>query len=127
MLTRETILGIRDITRELVAVPEWGGDVWVQVMSGTDRDAWEVESLAGREVRLVNMRAKLAVRCIVDVDGNRLFTNGDVEALGKKNWRALERIVTVAQRLNHLGDEEMEKLKGNSVPSLGDVPSSASP
>ncbi len=124
-LTRDQILSAEDITREKVPVPEWGGDVWVSVMTGTERDAFEVESLlagGNKEVSLANMRSKLAVRCLVDEKGKKLFTAADVAALGAKCYPALERVVTVAQRLNKLNDEEMEKLKGNSVPSLGAAP-----
>jgi hypothetical protein len=121
-LTRDQILGAQDIERELVPVPEWSGDVYVQMMSGTDRDAYEVESLLAADKRLVNMRAKLAVRCIVDENGVKLFTQNDVDALGAKSYAALERVVTVAQRINKLTDEEMEKLKGNSEPSTGAAP-----
>ncbi len=47
MLTREQILQSDDLPRETVQVPEWGGEVQVRTMTGTDRDAF-VASLIGK-------------------------------------------------------------------------------
>ena len=51
MLTREQILQSDDLPCETVPVPEWGGEVQVRTMTGTDRDAFEA-SLIGKEGRL---------------------------------------------------------------------------
>ena len=40
-LTRDAILEAEDIETEEVAVPEWGGNVLVRGLSGTQRDIWE--------------------------------------------------------------------------------------
>ena len=118
-LTREQILGARNLPRELVSVPEFGGDVWVSVMPGHIRDAWERSMVSGGAPNLDNMRAKLVAACVVDDNGQRLFTDDDIEALGQTNWMALERITKVAQRLNQLGDDALEKIQGNSEPTRG--------
>jgi len=115
MLTRDQILAARQLPRETVAVPEWGGDVIVSVMSGTDRDAWEGEiARGGKEDFFRNARARLAARCVIDEAGSKLFTDADVDQLGALNWIALERVTKAAQRLNKLTDAEMEDIKGNS-------------
>ena len=113
MLTREQILAHDDLKRETVDVPEWGGSVIVQTMTGADRDAFEASIVSGGKPDMRNMRAKLAAACIVNEAGERLFSVVDVEALGAKSAGALERIVRVAQRLNRLGDAQLEELKGN--------------
>lgn len=117
VLTRDAILGASDIKTRTVSVPEWGGDVLVGTMSGEARDAWEQSLIrkvgAKSEPNLINIRARLVAATVVDEDGNRLFTEADVAALGRKSSAALERVCKVAQSLNGLGDSELEDLKGN--------------
>ena len=114
MLSRDAILKAKDRKTETVKVPEWGGEVLVTAMSGHDRDAFEASIVtADGRTDLKNMRAKLVAACVVDEAGNRLFQPADIEALGGKSASALDRIVQVAQRLNRLGDKQLEELKGN--------------
>lgn len=114
MLSREQILAADDRPREEVEVPEWGGTVLVAAMSGTERDRFEASIVTGKgETDLSNMRAKLVAATLVDGDGNMLFSQGDIEALGRKNAAALERVVQVAQRLNRIGNKQLEELRGN--------------
>lgn len=122
MLSREQILAARSLPREEVEVPEWGGSVFVSVMSGTERDAWEREiSTGGREAFFNNARARLVAKCVTDESGKRLFLDDDIDAIGTDNWLALQRVVLVAQRLNKLTDDELEKEKGNLKPTPGDA------
>jgi len=114
MLTRDQILKAQDRRTETVKVPEWGGELIVASMSGTTRDEFEASIVtADGDANMRNMRAKLVSACLVDEKGARLFDAADVEALGAKNAAVLDRIVKVAQRLNRLGDKELEELKGN--------------
>ena len=114
MLTRKQILAADDLPRETIEVPEWGGTIIVAAMSGTERDAFEASVVtADGRPNLKNMRAKLCAACIVDEKGARLFSPGDIEALGGKSASALDRVVQVAQRLNRLGEKQLEELKGN--------------
>lgn len=117
MLTRDQILSSNDLPSEPVAVPEWGGTVHVRTMSGTDRDAFEQSMLDARtkgEPNLINIRARLAVKTVANADGERLFSDQDAEALGRKSARALDRVFAVAQRLNGIGEKEAKELAGNS-------------
>jgi len=123
-LTREQILATKQRDRELVSVPEWGGDVWVSVMSGEERDAWEMQLIEDRDKALANMRAKLVWQCVTDENGVRIFSESDVPALGLHSWVALERVMEVARRLNALTAKDVETIKGNSEPSRTDEPSS---
>ena len=43
-----------------------------------------------------------------------MFTDRDVERLGKKSALALDRIYEVAQRLNGIGKKEIDELTKNS-------------
>lgn len=114
ILSKAQILAAQDRPTETVEVPEWGGSVLVACMTGTDRDHFEanIVTVDGR-ANLHDLRAKLAAACIVDESGNRLFSDAEVQALGGKSFSALDRVVMVAQRLNKLGDQALEELKGN--------------
>lgn len=114
MLTREQILAVDDLQTETVQVPEWGGEVVVSVMWGDARDEWEA-SLRGTDDKMMTKgaRAKLVACCVVGEDGNLLFTIEDVVKLGRKSARALDRVASVALRLNKLTDKSVEELKGN--------------
>ena len=114
MLSKDTILASVDLPMELVSVPEWGGDIYVRTLNGTERDAFE-QSMVGKKnsTNLDNVRARFAVLTICDEAGNRLFTANDATALGKKSAAALDRVFAVAQRLNGFSSEDADELAKN--------------
>ena len=116
MLTRDAILGAVDLRPEDVEVPEWGGAVRVSTLTGAARNAWEQSLVSGVKagsVNLNNATARLVAACVVDERGERMFSDADAEALGRKSAAALERVAKVAQRLNGLTRDEFEAAKGN--------------
>lgn len=121
-LSREAILAAPDLTFEDVAVPEWGGTVRLRGLTGAERDQYEAEFLridtSGRKVKydmeLGNARARLVALSVVDGQGQRLFDERDVEALGRKSGAALDRVYAAAKRLSGLSEEDMEELQKNS-------------
>jgi hypothetical protein len=113
-LSKDDILAADDLTRELVHVPEWGGDVWVGTMTGRERDAFEADfSLRDDPAQRRDFRARLLVHCLVDNEGERLFSPADVEALTAKSAAALTRVFDVATRLNRLTEKDVAELEGN--------------
>lgn len=122
LLSKDQILAAEDTSFEDVAVPEWGGTVRVKALSGAERDQFEQSVMQRKgkrfEVNARNMRAKLVAVSVVDEDGNRLFADADVEALGKKSAAALDRVFTVAQRLSGLTDEDVAELEENFTHAL---------
>ena len=119
-LSADEILSADDLQREPVAVPEWGGTVLVQGMTGTERDKFEASMLNSKGDRMdkdkamERYRARLCAACIVDENGKRLF-QGDavVRRLGEKSAQALTRVAEVAARLSGLSDDDVEELTGN--------------
>ncbi len=109
LLTRDQILGAVDLRTVEVDVPEWGGMVRVSMMTGTERDAFESETVVRKgkrvEVNMVNMRARLVARTVVDEAGVRVFSDGDVLALAAKSASALNRVFEAARVLNGLTEE----------------------
>lgn len=126
LLSREQILGADDRKTEDVEVPEWGGTVRVQALSGTDRDAYEagivqIRGDGSRTFTLANARARLVALSVVDGEGTRFFSEADITALGAKSAQALERVFDVARRLSGLAEEDIEGLVEGfaSAPSGG--------
>lgn len=116
-LSKEQILAANDTTFETVEVPEWGGSVKVKSMTGIERDKFEesVFEQKGKDTKmnLKNFRAKLCALTMVDEAGNRLFGEDEIPALGKKSAKALDRVFTIAQSLNGIGQKEVEELTKN--------------
>jgi hypothetical protein len=113
-LSREAILEADDKKYVTVACPEWGGDVRLGSISGSQRDAYESSVVqqngSDRKVNLRNARAKLVVLTAVDEDGRALFTQDDLSALGRKNAAPLDRLFDAARKLIGMGDNDVEKL-----------------
>jgi hypothetical protein len=126
ILTAEEILQADDLPKELVEVPEWGGEVYVRTMTGLERDSWEgsivkmkPRRVNGRniqepEIIFANARAKLLAKVLCDESGKALFSEHQVDVLGGKSASALDKCFTVAQKLNHLTNEDVEELTKNS-------------
>lgn len=115
-LSRDDILGADDLPSEEVEVPEWGGTVWVRSMTGLERDVFEASLTQGagdKKVNLKNIRARLVSLTAVDEEGTRLFSDADIAELGAKSAAALDRVFSVAQSLNGLGNEDVEELAEN--------------
>ena len=113
ILTKDAILKADDLKKELVSVPEWGGDVYVRGMSGVDRDRFEIlllQTSKDKKFTTENFRAKLASMSICDERGKLLFTEKDVLELANKSASALQRIFVVAQRLSGMGQTNIEEL-----------------
>ena len=114
ILDKNAILKADDLKKELVNVPEWGGDVYVRGMTGADRDKFEASIVQTRgkdqTLNMVNIRAKLASMTICDEKGNRIFSEADVKELSGKSAHALQRIFVVAQKLSGIGDEDVKEL-----------------
>ena len=117
-LTRDAILQSSALKTEEVDVPEWGGTVRVRELRGRERDEWEASLAVQRGKQMVpdvaNMRAKLVARSVVGEDGEPVFTQQDVSALGELSASALDRVFEVASRLSGLSEADLEAAAGNS-------------
>ena len=122
-LTRDAIRAADDLHREEVAVPEWGGTVLVQGMTGKQRDQFEQRQMTIRgrgrnrqaEMDLSNFRANVVMACCVNDDGTPMFDTGDLEWLTEKSAAALSRVADVAVRLSGITEEDQGELLGNSA------------
>lgn len=118
-LDKSSILSQDDLKVEEVYVPEWDGWVGVRTLQANERDWFEASTVQrnGKQIttNLQNIRARLCLLCMVNPEtGERLFQPEDEFPLGGKSAAALDRIFTVAQRLNGLRDEDVDELAKNS-------------
>jgi hypothetical protein len=124
LLTREALLQKDDLKVEKVELSK--GYVFVREMTGHEKDVWEQSMLKQKpsgnknkgveyETTLEDFRAKLAVVTVCDADGNLLFKPEDAKVLNKMmSATNMERIVTAAQKLNAISEQEKEELLKNS-------------
>ncbi len=116
-LDKKAILEADDLPKVKVSVPEWGDHIWVRTLTGTERDQFESQIYhakdGGTTLSLSNIRARLCVLTIVDHAGKRIFEDRDIAELGKKSSLVLDRIFTVAQKLNGLRGEDVEEMAKN--------------
>lgn len=117
ILTRDAILSADDLAREFVEIPEWGGGVFVRMMTGEERDRWELgfSKRRGKDgnLDLHGIRAELAAMVACDERGKSIFSVEDAPVLAKKSGSAIERICIAARKLNRLNEEDVEDLKKN--------------
>tara|TARA_R110000824_G_scaffold190864_2_gene372428 strand:+ start:223 stop:630 length:408 start_codon:yes stop_codon:yes gene_type:complete len=123
LLTREQILGADDLPKEVLDIPEWGGQIMIRTMSGSERDAFEASLLGeggkkDKQKMMLDIRARFASLIVVDSDGKRLFTAKDIKELGKKSASALDRVLTAGQKLSGLTSDDVEELAKNSESDL---------
>lgn len=130
-LTKADFLAAAEKPREIepIDVPQLGGTVYVRAMTGIERDAWEKSLVVIRGKKVTpstdNVRARLLVRCLCGEDGALLFGEGDALALGGLPASILAPLYDKAQKLNGVGDAEIEELGKDSAPAAGsDSPTS---
>ena len=108
---RAQILGADDLPREPVDQPWTDEKLYARGLSASERDAWMATASPDGELRWTsNLTADLVVKTLVDEDGERVFEDGDAEALGRKSGVVLAEIFTVVMRLSGLTEEVQEQI-----------------
>lgn len=111
-LSKSAILLAGDVKLDKVNVPEWGGDVFIKTITGLDRDRFED---GYSEQRMKNFRSRFLVLTLCDEKGERLFTDAEVEELGRKSSLVLNRLFEKAWSLNAFTNEAIEDLGNDST------------
>lgn len=115
MLSRDQILATDDLPVEEVEVPEWGGTVLVRGMQGNERDRFEMAMYLTKddlEEKAV-VRARVVAWCTLNEDRRPIFTPKDVDWLGRKSARALDRVFDVAKRLSGIGEKATKEAEAD--------------
>ena len=117
-LSKEQILAVKDIKIEEFFVPEWDGSIYIKTMTAEERDKFEEavfnKDNGKRKTDVSGLRAKLCAFVICDAEGQRLFTENEVETLSKKSAAALTRIFEKAQELSATREDDLEEMTKNS-------------
>ena len=109
-LTREQILAADDLQIKEIEVPEWGGVTYVRSINAADyADYVRGNVAADGKATMDNYIARYCAFAICDSKGERLFTDADAEALGKKYSTVMARIYDEAKKLNGDDYEGLEK------------------
>lgn len=132
-LSREAILGAEDMDYEDVYISTrgWEGYIRVKSLSAAERDKFENSITEregiGRNVKIKtkdNIRARLVALSVVDPESNkRMFSEGDVNALGQKSAQALDKIFEAASRLSGISEQDIDELEKKSKEGGPDSPS----
>ena len=119
-LDRDAIL--KNTALKTEEVQAWGGVVLVRELRGRERDEWEASLAVQRGRQMVpdvaNMRAKLVARTVIGEDGEPLFSQRDVAALGELSAAELDHVFVVASRLSGLNQDAVEEKAKNSATVL---------
>lgn len=113
VLSRDAIKKASDWKIEKVEVPEWGGEVCIKTLSGTERDLFE-DGYA--EQKMKNFRSRFLVLTLCDEAGERLYEDNEAEELGSKSSVVINRLFEKAWGLNAFRSEDIDAL-GNGSPS----------
>jgi hypothetical protein len=119
---KETLLeNAKKLNTKDLEVPEWGIMVTIKELMGSERDRFEsstvkLDAKTGNLVpNLVNARARLVAMCLVDDNGNRMFTDSesDILQLGSMSAKGLDKVYEACQELSGLSDADVEEAVAN--------------
>lgn len=106
--------------KEDIPVPELGEGKVIPVwgMTPKEKTAWEDKQSRlqkdKKATHKLQVRQRWVVECCRNDDGSKIFTIGQIEALGERSGVVIERLVNAALRLSGTTDEDLEKLVKNS-------------
>lgn len=113
-LTAEQIIAANDMgLLGPIDVPEWGGQVFVRIMSVGDRDSYERLWLGKRDTGIDNFRAEYLARCLCNEKGELLFTRAQVTALTAKSGAVVSRLFDQALAHNDMQESSVEEAAKN--------------
>jgi hypothetical protein len=112
-LSKDQILAADDLGLLEVPVKEWGGSVFIRVMTVAERDAYEREWIGKKDTGVENFRTKFLQKVLCDEKGTLLFTPEEIDALGKKSARPMARLWEKAMKHNALMESDVEELAKN--------------
>jgi hypothetical protein len=91
-------------------VPEWGGDVYIRVMSVGERDSYERMWIGKRESGVENFRTEYLARVLCDEKGSLLFTKEKTAALASKSGSVMGRLFDAAMKHNYMQEDAVEQV-----------------
>lgn len=111
-LDKSLILAADDVKLEKIHVPEWKGDVYLKVLSGTERDQFED---AYSEQKLKNFRVRFLLLALCNEKGDRLFSDAEADILGRKSSLVIGRLFEKGWALNAFREADVDALGEGSA------------
>ena len=113
-LTKEAILKADDLEKKEEYIQEWGGSVFVRVMTIKERQALQAEISANKGSGLPdNFMEKLVSICLCNDTGERLFDGpDDIVLLSRKSSNAITKVFAAAAELNGMTEQGLDKIEG---------------
>jgi hypothetical protein len=119
-LNKQDIFSRKPQLTEL-AVPEWGGSVWVRPITVEEQgklgDLTRKYGDASRTVQFRECTIPLILWTVLDPDGIPLFTKDDVPALMNSPAAPILRIQDFVLKFSGLTEESRKELEKNSPPT----------
>lgn len=100
ILTREQILGVPRAAPVCVDVPEWGGEVYLRMMT-----AREMRQIVQDNADAKDDFAILSVAVVDPATGQPIFTAADVDALRDMDAGPVIRLMAEIRRMNRIDGE----------------------
>lgn len=119
-VTRDALL--RPLVRrfKVVEIPDWG-KFRIRSLTELERSKFEasIRDKKGQvsNSKLVDLKCRMIVLCIVDADGNQLLTNADIDVLRNQDSKATNALVDAIQSHCGITEGDMEDLEKNCEPT----------
>lgn len=122
MLSRDSIVNVKDFGLKEIEVSEWGGSVFLKKWSAKERNMYMAKSVnidetgghVNWETIFDNMILAVALS-LCDNEGKRLFTDSpeDLEILSNKNGDVLQKLFEEIMVINGLATKSIEEAAKN--------------
>lgn len=119
---KDRIKAADDLPKQEVKIAEWGDEsgplvLYIRTMGSRERDEYEASLVEGRgknqRTSTKNARAKMLVSTAVDEAGKPIFDQSDIEWLGEKSAKVVDRLVDIAMAMSGFTDKDIDHLVGN--------------
>lgn len=107
MLTREELLKVIEPKQETVGIG--GGQVVVRELRATElQDLFKQDGIKGEgdEIIMAKFTPALIAMCVVDENGDRVFSDDDIPILENGGATVITQLAVVARRLNGMAGDE---------------------
>ena len=109
ILSKQDIIEVDDLPKELIEVKEWGGSVYVRGLTSGERSVFEKEASSKEGIDVATLRERLCAMAMINENGESLFSLKETKVLSKKSAVALQRIFIAAQKLAGIGEEMVKE------------------
>lgn len=111
ILGKNAILSADDFEYADVSCPEWGGEVRVRGLTAADQAY--IAKLSNQDKK-ETLTLNVFIRGVVNENGERIFSNADIDELKTRSYAVIERVAKKIIELTSKGDADtVEALRKN--------------